>query len=389
MSAPSRRAPSQEWAAYIAGCLLVLMREKGIMPIQMGRLSLLVHSAVPEGKGVSSSAAVEVATMTALCQLYGVDMEEEEELALLCQTVENRVVGAPCGIMDQMTSALGKAGSLLCLLCQPAQVQGFLELPPHLAIWGLDSGIRHFVSGEDYSSVRAGAFMGRKMACAACATDGAEPSPSLQEADGSTGKALGNGYLANVQPSEFATIHGPRLPLEIQGKDFLAKYGSHDDPITVVHPDRIYKVKCSAEHPVQEHFRVRSFWQVMAAPRSSLQTEVLGELMAQSHASYSQLSLGSDGTDLLCQLVAKVRVEALGRGEEPPLYGAKITGGGSGGTVCILGTSEPGGEAAVKQVQQEYQQRTGHHPLCFRRSSMGASTFGQLRVKLLPQRLGR
>ena len=50
----------------------MLMKEKGVTPVVAGSLSLLVQSAVPEGKGVSSSAAVEVATMTALCQLYGV-----------------------------------------------------------------------------------------------------------------------------------------------------------------------------------------------------------------------------------------------------------------------------------------------------------------------------
>ena len=76
---------------------------------------------------------------------------------------ENFVVGAPCGIMDQMTSALGRPDALLALLCQPAEVQGFVPLPASIGFWGIDSGIRHAVSGSDYTSVRTGAFMGYRM----------------------------------------------------------------------------------------------------------------------------------------------------------------------------------------------------------------------------------
>ncbi len=63
-------------------------------------------SCVPEAKGVSSSAAVEVAAMGALCGALGVALEGRQ-LAILCQRVENLVVGAPCGIMDQVIHGLG------------------------------------------------------------------------------------------------------------------------------------------------------------------------------------------------------------------------------------------------------------------------------------------
>lgn len=101
--------PSSSWAAYIAGCLLVLARDGPDAPALAARLagssvSVLVQSRVPEGKGVSSSAAVEVATMTALAGALGVAAEAlpGRQLAILCQRVENLVVGAPCGIMDQV-----------------------------------------------------------------------------------------------------------------------------------------------------------------------------------------------------------------------------------------------------------------------------------------------
>src|SRR5690606_25664688 len=149
-------APADHWAAYVMGVLVVLAREKGVR-LTHG-LRLFIDSRVPEGKGVSSSAAVEVATMQAVSHLLDTPLAAEE-LATLCQKVENLVAGAPCGIMDQMASACGREGKLLALLCQPAQIQGHVELPDEVGVWGIDSGIRHAVTGSDYGSVRVGAFM--------------------------------------------------------------------------------------------------------------------------------------------------------------------------------------------------------------------------------------
>lgn len=85
-----KQRPSSAWSAYVAGALLVLMRECGVRPSQ--GIALLVFSEVPEGKGVSSSAAVEVASFKALAFAHGLHLEGRQ-LALLCQKVENLVVG--------------------------------------------------------------------------------------------------------------------------------------------------------------------------------------------------------------------------------------------------------------------------------------------------------
>src|SRR6185295_191043 len=145
------------WAAYVAGCCVALRLELGLA--QRSGASLLVASSVPEGKGVSSSAAIEVATLGVLAGLAGVCIDPVRA-ALLCQRVENLVVGAPCGVMDQMTSSCGSAGQLLPLLCQPAELQPSFAVPAGLAFWGVDSGLRHAVSGADYGEVRVAAFMG-------------------------------------------------------------------------------------------------------------------------------------------------------------------------------------------------------------------------------------
>src|SRR4029453_18846957 len=131
---------ARHWAAYVAGVFLVLMRERGIVFSDGARI--LIDSQVPEGKGVSSSAALEVAVMQAVAAAYDIALKPRE-VALLCQMVENLVVGAPCGVMDQMTASCGEKCRLLALLCQPAEMVGTISIPEEIGIWGLDSGVRH------------------------------------------------------------------------------------------------------------------------------------------------------------------------------------------------------------------------------------------------------
>ena len=81
---PITVASARRWHAYIQGALLVLMHERGARV--SGSLSILIYSAVPEGKGVSSSAALEVSVMSALAAALGITLEGRQ-LALLCQKV--------------------------------------------------------------------------------------------------------------------------------------------------------------------------------------------------------------------------------------------------------------------------------------------------------------
>jgi len=157
--------PTRAWAAYVAGALVVLHRDYA-RPLRHGA-RILVRSDVPVGKGVSSSAALDVAAFEALAALAAGDLSfSDRELALAAQKVENLVVGAPSGVMDQMTAACGRRDHLLELLCQPAEVIGHVALPSGLELFGVDSGIRHAVSGADYGTVRAAAFMGYSLSLA-------------------------------------------------------------------------------------------------------------------------------------------------------------------------------------------------------------------------------
>jgi L-arabinokinase len=346
------------WAAYVLGPILVLLRET---PAAIrGGLRILIRSHVPEGKGVSSSAALEVATMQAAAALVKHEIDDVE-IARLCQLAENRVVGAPCGIMDQMTAALGRENELLALRCQPNVVEGFVAIPKGIAFWGIDSGIRHAVSGSDYTSVRVGAFMGYRM-IAEMAKLHATPVTTFAGTV-NVDDPKWRGYLSNISPAEFETQFADRLPEEISGREFLDRFSGTTDRVTQVDSARTYAVRKPTRHPIEENARVERFRELLQGELTQDSLAEMGDLMFASHASYSACGLGSDGTDLLVQLVRE-------SGAAAGLYGAKITGGGSGGTVAVLGRAEA--EESVAEISQQYSERTGRASYVFRGSSPGA-----------------
>uniref|UniRef100_A0A7S2JE82 GHMP kinase N-terminal domain-containing protein n=1 Tax=Haptolina brevifila TaxID=156173 RepID=A0A7S2JE82_9EUKA len=366
-----------QWAAYVIGVIGVLAHEpetRGALAAS-GGLSILISSSVPEGKGVSSSAAVEVGTMMATLGALGVEFSPPERVALLCQRAENFVVGAPCGVMDQMASALGSEAMLLPLLCQPATLRDPVPIPPHLRFWGIDSGVRHSVGGSDYGTVRAATFMARTLLRkvlrdrnAAAAASPASALPAVPE------PAASVEHLVTISPSLLAEL-APFLPHAIKGSDFLKQHGSHGDAATTIEPNVTYNLASCAAHPVHEHFRVGCFEALLRAPPSDGQLVALGEMMYQSHASYSGIGLGSGATDLLVQLVRAL-------GPASGLYGAKITGGGSGGTVCVLGAATAQAEASFQKLLAAYKARSGHSPYVVSGSSNGAVAFGHVEVNL-------
>nr|CAB3494936.1 unnamed protein product [Digitaria exilis] len=346
---------SQKWAAYVAGTILVLMTELGVQFADS--MSILVSSTVPEGKGVSSSASVEVATMSAIAAAYGLNIAPRD-LALLCQKVENHVVGAPCGVMDQMASACGEANKLLAMVCQPAEVKELVGIPTHMRFWGLDSGIRHSVGGGDYGSVRVGTYMGRKMIKCAASDIVSESLTSEAPVHSDCYKENGTGllkseaaleYLCNLPPHRFEAADAKDIPEVISGDAFLEKYGDHSDT---------------------------TFKTLLAAGNTDEQLSALGELMYQSAC-----GLGSDGTDQLVDLVQEMQHRTTSEGGSPSLFGAKITGGGSGGTVCVIGKNCARSSEEIVEIQQRYKAATGYLPILFDGSSPGAAKFGYLKIR--------
>jgi len=331
------------WAAYVAGTFLVLARERGLT---LKGVQVVIDSNVPQGKGVSSSAAIETATMQAASAAFGIEIDPLD-IALLCQKAENLVAGAPCGVMDQMTCVFGERDHLLALLCQPADMQPSVPVPADIEFWGLDSGERHAVGGSDYGAVRTGAFMGLRI---------------LNEH-----ARVPLDYLANIAPVEFERELAPLLPEEISGDDFLGRYGGTSDTVTDVKPGCRYRVKAPASHPVYERQRAESFRQLLLAAPDEERRIRLGALMYESHAGYVACGLGSSGTDRLVELVRS-------EGPAAGLYGARITGGGSGGTVAVIGRKDAA--AAIARLADAYERATGYRPHVFSGSSPGAKSLG-------------
>jgi len=356
--------PKDHWASYVAGAFLVLMRERNVSFKSGARI--LISSDVPEGKGVSSSAALEVAAMQAIVSAFETEVSPQE-LALLCQKVENLIAGAPCGVMDQMTAACGEKDRLLELLCQPAELKGSIALPEELAVWGIDSGVRHSISGADYGTVRTAAFMGYRIIADLCGLPvyaaGAEGKLIIED-------SKWKGYLANVAPEEFEREYAAAIPERMTGANFLIRYDGITDDVTCVNRKTEYPVLAATRHPIYEHARIKSFAAILKNQPGAEDAARLGELMFQSHESYSACGLGCEATDALVELVRDARDQGL--------YGAKITGGGSGGTVAVLGRRESGD--AVTSIADGFSNLTGQRPIIFSGSSAGAAAFGCLRL---------
>jgi len=336
-----RENSSTSWISYVMGCALVLQKEKGI---EFKGADFHLTSDVPLGKGVSSSASIEVASMKALTQAFNVYLSGTQ-LPILAQRVENLIVGAPCGLMDQLASYFGESNKLLPIVCQPDKIDKPISIPSDISFMGIDSGVRHSVAGASYIDVRCAAFMGYSIIAN---TFGVSSDELLSAKSNNDFSHLPfEGFLCNISVKQFDEMLLHVLPEFINGKDFIKKYGTSIDSVTSIEKQKNYFVKQCASHPVYENDRVHQFRNHLNAlnnfPEPSQRKELLikmGELMYQSHESYSCCGLGSDRTD---EIVASTKTLT-------GIYGAKITGGGNGGTVCLLVDQD--GKKSARKLHQ-------------------------------------
>ncbi len=140
------------WAAYPAGVVWALL-DAGL---PVGGADLHVRSDVPTGAGLSSSAALEVATALALTDLYGITLTRPE-LAVLARRAENAYVGVPCGIMDQMASACATEGHALHLDTRTLEQRGipFDCASAGLRLLVIDTRVKHALADGAYAQRRA------------------------------------------------------------------------------------------------------------------------------------------------------------------------------------------------------------------------------------------
>ncbi|WP_344877175.1 galactokinase [Nonomuraea antimicrobica] len=143
------REESAGWTRYVVGVLAMLGD-------RVAGADIAIDGDVPQGAGLSSSAALEVAVASALNDVHGLGLTPME-LALLSQRAENDFVGMPCGIMDQAASALSREGHALFLDCRSL---GSRSIPLDLAAHGLslliiDTQVHHEHASGEYAKRRA------------------------------------------------------------------------------------------------------------------------------------------------------------------------------------------------------------------------------------------
>ncbi len=357
--------PRQNWFATLVGNLYLLKKDHPEL-ITHG-LNMLMDSNIPLGKGVSSSAALEVSGMKACAAAYGIETKGVD-LAIQTQWVENAIALSASGVMDQFAVVMGDEDCFTPMLCQPCTPYPLVHLPKDLKIWGLDSGVRHSVAGIEYEAARAATFIGYQLICE---FEGLKVTRDDSGVLSRYTDPKWEGYLARISPSLFREKYEDRLPKTIKGMEFLKLHPVHFDPYTPVREDVDYPVRNATRYAIEENQRVKLFFELLesaSTPVTDRTLDLLGELMYGAHTGYTDCGLGSKETDLIVNLVrAKVGTD---------LFGAKITGGGAGGTVAILGRNTETAEKSFLEIVAEYKKQTGIDPYVFIGSSQGADAFG-------------
>jgi len=261
---------SGTWRDYVAGVLA-----------EFGRLAQLshgfdatIHSDVPIGAGLSSSAALEVAISLAVCRLYQIDLEDLEVIRL-CQRAESTSVGTECGLMDQYASLLGEADRILEIDLKGMTHRSVAAPPDGYRFLVVDSGVRRALSSSHYNTRRG----------------------ECQEALERLRSELcdpGSEALADLSRGELDRA-GPRLPPHLRNR---------------------------AMHVIEENERVRQ----AASTLERGDMAALGELIYSSHVSQR---------DLYEVSVPEVD-EIVEWGCRHGALGARIMGGGFGGATLHL-----------------------------------------------------
>jgi galactokinase len=138
-----------KWGNYPRGVIAGFL-ELGLNP---GGLDVLLHSIVPMGGGLSSSAALEVATATLIEVVTGKKIDPVTK-ALLCQKAENDFAGVPCGIMDQFVSVMGRASHLLLLDCRSRKTELVPMSDASVSLMIINTNVKHELIGGGYAERR-------------------------------------------------------------------------------------------------------------------------------------------------------------------------------------------------------------------------------------------
>jgi galactokinase len=285
--------PRRMWSDYPVGVALQL-KQAGF---PLYGANILIHGEIPMGAGLSSSAAVEVATALALAERSG-HTWDRVQLARLCQKAENDFAGARVGIMDQFISLHGRKNHALLLDCRSLQYE-FVAIPECVRLIVCNTMVKHELASSEYNQRRA------------------ECEEAVRR-------------LAQVMPE----IHSLRdVALEQ-----LARHRGALSEMT-------YK---RALHVVTENARVLDAAEALRTG----DIERFGKRMAESHRSLRDLY------EVSC---AELNLMVDQAGKQEGVYGARMTGGGFGGSTINLVKARFADQFA-ENVARGYEKETGIAP---------------------------
>ena len=299
--------PAVHWADYVKGVLLQLQKRG----VNFSGFSAAIHGTIPIGAGMSSSAALEVATALTVRRLYPYSINaggattpperdrngalpplaaaERLELAKVCRAAENEFVGVKCGILDQISSLYGKAWSVIDIDCRALTVEH--SPMPGEAVIVCNSGVKHALIGGEYNDLR--------------------------ENCENAARKLG---VKTLRSADLKQVEANRSRLTPR------------------------QYEC-AHHVVTEIARV------VAGARALREDDhkQFGQYMFQSHeSSRDYLKNSTPELDVLVELACR----------HPGCLGARLTGGGFGGATINL-VSHHQAESFMEHMSREYEKRAG------------------------------
>lgn len=288
------------WASYIQGTI-ACSREGGI-PVDP--FLAVVNSSIPLGGGLSSSAALEVATATLFEYMAGVRVDPLKK-ALICQKAEHKFAHMPCGIMDQMISINAKAGHAMLLDCRTKKPEMIRFDNPGISILIVNSNVKHELTGSEYPT--------RRAQCEAAT------------------KLLGVSVLRDATMEQLRSAKSK----------LIKEFGS----------DVAFR---RARHVITENKRTLE----MAEALKKEDWKTSGKLMYASHDSLrDDFEVSCKELDLLVDIAREI-------GPEGGMIGSRMTGGGFGGcTVSLVKTEKI--ESIAQVVRKKYKSRTRPEPTIF------------------------
>lgn len=284
------------WGRYIAGILGVL-DERGRRP---RGLTGVIDSTVPVGRGLSSSAALEIAFAMAACALADFDLEPLE-LAEVCREAEERVAGVECGIMDQAVAVLAEEGTATLMDCATLDYSQ-IPIPPWLSVIAVDSGVERSLSGSSYNR--------RRRECE-------EALSAVQS------------YMPEVRT------------LSDIGEGSLDEALSYLDEL---HANRL-------RHVVTENARVTELASVLtraSRPDAAAETELREIYSASQMSLVDEYEAGHPNTNKLVEIAMELE----------GCLGARQTGAGWGGSIVVIARSEKANDV-IPVIGERYLNATG------------------------------